>query len=290
MKNLYKRIDIFHCKYSTHAKFGYNVSAYHVLRVKNCYPQGCLYFKWKCKLINKGQSCIKGFQHVGQKCFGCKYYYDEKIHNQPELLISKTAYHDFLDELEEFEDWLEGVKGKNVDFWGTIKSIKPRFTKTINSDKSSINLEGYILHFDDVYLDRLHWEDHCYAIIYADQQQRFKFTSEDEIEFKCRVEIDRGRLIFKKIRSVEFRFKSKKTTWTNSKARVAKETASFFENQVPKCLHCDYGALIDVIDKSTPQWERRRELYCLKSFPSPDVCYYTVESFFELEEAEVLCP
>ena len=102
MRNPYKRLDIFRCKYYNHAKFDYKVSAYHVLRVKNCYPQGCLYFKWHCKLLNKGQSCIKGFQHVGKKCFGCKHYYDEKVNNQPELLISEEEYHFFLDELEEF--------------------------------------------------------------------------------------------------------------------------------------------------------------------------------------------
>ena len=288
MKNPYKRLDVFRCKYSAHAKFDYNVSVFHVLRIKNCFPHGCLYFKWKCRLLNKGQKCFKGFQHVGKKCFGCKYYYDEKVNNHPELLVSETEYHNFLDELEEFEDWLESIKGKNVEFWGIVTSVKPRFVKIVNSDKSIINLEGYILHFDDVYLDRLHWEDHCYAVIFADQQQRFKFAPQDDVEFKCRVELDRGRLIFKKIRAVEFRFKSNEKTWTNSKALVAKGTAVFFKNQVSKCLHCDNGVLIDVIDKSAPQWEKRRELYCLKSFPDPDVCYYKIESL--AEEMEEECP
>lgn len=288
MKNPYKRLDIFCCKYDGHAKFDYKVSAYHVLRVKNCYPQGCLYFKWRCQLLNKGQNCVKGFQHVGKKCFGCKYYYDEKVNNQPRLLISEVEYNTFLDELEEFEDWLETIKGKDIEFCGTIQSVKPRFTKIINLDKSFINLEGYLLHFNEVFLDRIHWEDHCYAIIYADQQQRYKFAPKDELEFKCRIGVDQGRLIFKKVRAIDFRFKSNEKTWTNSEVLVVKGTATFFENQTAKCLQCDKGVLIDVIDKSSPHWERRRELYCLKSFPSPEVCHYAVENL--LAEIQQQCP
>ena len=286
MKNPYKRMDIFRCKYSTHAKFNYKVSAYHVLRIKNCYPQGCLYFKWRCQLLNKGQSCSKGFQHVGKKCFGCKYYYDEKVNNQPELLISETEYQNYLDELEEFEDWLATIKGKYAEFWGIIKSVKPLFLKIINSDKSFINLQGYLLRFDDVFLNRFHWKDHCYAVISADQQQRYRFAPQDDLEFKCRIELDNGRLIFRKIRAVEFRVKSNEETWTNSNALVAKGTATFFENQAPKCLHCDKGVLIDVVDKSAAQWEKRRELYCLKSFSSPEVCYYKAEGLVEEVEEE----
>ena len=288
MKNPYKRLDIFRCKYDAHAKFDYKVSTYHVLRVKHCYPQGCLYFKWQCKLLNKGQSCIKGFSYVGKKCFGCKYYYDVKINYQPELSISEDEYKAFLDELEEFEDWLESIRGKSIQFWGIIKSVKPRFIKIIDPNKSSLNLKGYLLHFDEVYLDQLHWEDHCYAICYADQQQRYKFAPQDDVEFKCLVELDQGRLIFKKIRAVEFRSKSDMEIWTNSKTLVAKGVATMLENQSSKCLQCEYGVLIDVLDKSNPHWEKRRELYCLKSFPSPELCYYQVERL--VEEIQEQCP
>lgn len=288
MKNPYKRLDIFRCKYDSHAKFDYKVSTYHVLRIKNCYPHGCLSFKWKCNLLDKGKSCHKGYQFVGKKCFGCKHYYDEKINHHPELLISENEYHEFLDELEEFEDWLESIQGKDIDFWGVIDTVKPRLTKVINKDESVVHLEGYILHFKEAYLDQIHWEDPCYAIIYADQQQRHRFAAGDDLEFKCRVEIDRGRLIFKKIRATEFRQKSNQQAWTNSQALVAKGTATLFENQLAKCLHCEKGVLVDVTDKTNSHWERKRELYCLAAFPSPDVCFYHIKDL--LDEIEAECP
>ena len=277
MINPYKRLDIFSCRDYTHSKFNHKVSAYHVLLVKNCYPQGCLYFKWRCMLLNKAKSCDKGFKHVGKKCFGCKHYYDEKINNQPELLLSELDYKKFLDELEEFEDWLKNIRGKSIDFWGIVRSVKPRLTKIITKDKSSLNLEGYILNFSDAYFDNLHWEDSCFAIIYADQQQRYKFAPDDDVEFKCKIDIDKGRLILRKIRAVDFRERSGKDTWDNSKALVAKGTTTFFTEQYQKCLHCDKGVLVDVVDKSNYNWERRRELFCLKAFPDPEICYYKAE-------------
>ena len=78
MINPYKRTDIFRCKYPAHARFEHQVSTYHVLRVKNCFPQGCLSFKWRCELMDKGKRCIKGFKFIGKKCFGCRFFYDEK--------------------------------------------------------------------------------------------------------------------------------------------------------------------------------------------------------------------
>jgi hypothetical protein len=277
MINPYKRNDIFTCRYSTHAKFENRVSPYHVLRVKQCYPEGCLSFKWHCELLNKGTTCPKKFKHVGRKCLGCKHFDDEKINNQPELLLDEIAYHAFLEELDEFEEWLESVKDHPVDFWGVIKSVKPRLTKVIASDKSHLNLDGYLLHFHDVYLNELHWEDHCWAILYADQQQRFRFAPDDDVEFRCHVSMDHGRLIVTKIRDVEFRYKSEHASWTNAQTLVAKGTFTTFANQPEKCLHCEQGMLVDVVDKSRPTWQRSRELYCLRSCPSPDVCGYAAE-------------
>ncbi len=288
MRNPYKRQDLFTCKYPAHVKFEYKVSAYHVLRVKNCYPQGCLYFKWKCQLLNNGKRCIKGFRFVGKKCFGCHHFFDEKINHSPDLMVPEEEYHQFLDELEDFEDWFDSVRGKEINFWGLIRSVKPRITKVIHKNESSMHLEGYLLHFDDAYLNTVHWEDRCYAIVYADQQERYQFAPEDDVEFKCRVELDQGRLIYKKIRNVDFRLKSDRKTWTNSTSLVAKGTATLFNHQELKCLHCDHGVLVDVVDKTGGGWERRRELYCLESFPTPDVCYRRADEV--LQEIEIECP
>ena len=288
MVNPYKRLDVFKCKSIAHTKFEHRVSVYHVLRVKNCYPQGCIYFLWRCHLLNKGQRCNKGYSHVGRKCFGCKHYFDQKIHNQPVLLLSEDEYNHFLDELEDFEDWLEAISDKNLDIQGKINTIKPALTKIIHHQGSNLKLNGYFIHFDEAFIDTVHWEDHCYAFIYPDRQERFQFAPGDTIEFRARVELNEGRLVFKKLNSIEVLNRSQKPTWTKSQALVVKHTIISFNHQPTKCLHCDQGMLVDVIDKSRPQWERSRELFCLKSFPSPDVCFYTVEK--KLVEEIDHCP
>ena len=273
MKNPYKRHDIFQCRHESHARFDYNVSAYHVLRVKNCYPQGCLFFRWKCELLNKGKSCIRKYSHIGRKCFGCKYFYDEKMNYHPELQISEGEYHNFLEELEEFEDWLESIRCKHIDCWATIRSVKPRLKKVYTNRESSISLDGYIISFSEAYVGLNHWEDFCYAIVYGDQQERFRFGARDEIEFMCRVDLAEGRLVFNKLRAVEFNQKFSDDIWTNSRSLVARETATLFKEQPAKCRQCKSGVLVDVLDKTSSHWVRRRELYCLESMRSPEMCY-----------------
>jgi hypothetical protein len=286
--NPYKRLDVFKCKSLGHAKFENRVSVHHVLRVKNCYPQGCIYFLWRCHLLNKGQSCNKGYRHVGRKCFGCRHYFDEKIHNQPMLLLSEDDYNHFLNELDDFEDWLESINGRYLDIQGTIKTVKPALTKIIHHQGSHFKLNGYFIHFDEAFIDTVHWEDHCYALIYPDQQERFQFAPGDKIEFRARVELNEGRLVFKKLNNVEFLERSGKPSWSKSQALVVKHTTISFTLQPTKCLHCDQGVLVDVLDKSRPKWERSRELFCLQSFTSPEVCYYAVEK--RLVEEIDQCP
>ncbi|MBC8185955.1 hypothetical protein H8E88_33140, partial [candidate division KSB1 bacterium] len=288
MINPYKRSDIFKCNSSGHEKFGHKVSAYYVLRVKKCYPQGCLYFKWFCQLLNKGKTCKRGYKHVGKKCFGCKYYYDEKINNQPVLTISEVEYNEFLDSMDEFEDWLDSINQKNLNIEGKIQTVKPALSKTIQNESSRLRLYGFFIHFDEAFIDRIHWEDHCYAFIYPNFQQKYKFAPGDKIDFRARVELDNGRLVFKKINSIEFLEKSNKRTWDSTEALIARHTAFPFDNQHQKCLHCQYGMLIDVTDKSAPKWERGRELICLKSVTHPKDCIFHIEE--KLVDLVESCP
>ncbi|UCE04440.1 MAG: hypothetical protein JSW07_12490 [bacterium] len=204
------------------------------------------------------------------------------------MLLSEDEYNHFLDELEDFEDWLESISDKQLDIQGTIQTIKPALTKIIHHQSSHLKLNGYFIHFDEAFIDAVHWEDHCFVLIYSDQQERFQFAAGDTIEFRAKVELDQGRLIFKKINSIDFINRSRKPTWMKSQALVVKHTIISFDHQPTKCLQCDQGMLVDVIDKSCPQWERGRELFCLKSFPSPDVCYYSVEK--KLVEEIDHCP
>lgn len=57
MRNQYKRLDVFRCKLDFHEAFDGKVSVYHVLKVKRCLHEGCFYFKWHCRLLEKGARC-----------------------------------------------------------------------------------------------------------------------------------------------------------------------------------------------------------------------------------------
>ena len=111
MRNCYKREDVFVCRHDMHRGFDYRVSAHHVLREKNCYPHGCVDFLWKCKLLDKGGTCPKGYRHVGNNCTECRHYDEEKIHRYPELLISAMEYRAYQRECRRFDDWLDTHEG-----------------------------------------------------------------------------------------------------------------------------------------------------------------------------------
>ncbi len=277
MKNLYKKLDIFKCKSLGHDKFENRVSVYHVLRARKCYPQGCIYFQWKCKLLNKGKSCTRGYSFVGRKCFGCKHFYDEKINNQPILQVSESDYENFLAELDNFEDWIREIEYRTIDIEGKIVSVKPALNKTIQPKNVRLSLSGYFLHFQEAFVDRTHWEDHCYAFIYPDQQKRYQFAPGDHFDFRATVKFDRGRLVFKKLHAIDFLSRSGKSTWTNSEALVTKFSVVSLSRQRNKCLRCHFGVLVDVTDFTRNTRQKRRELMCLKSVQNPADCIFHLE-------------
>ncbi|MFQ6115065.1 MAG: hypothetical protein ACE5NG_13455 [bacterium] len=179
MINQYKRLDVFKCNYPSHARYENRVSVYHVLKDRKCFPQGCIYFQWRCQLLNKGESCVRGYSHVGRKCFGCKYFYDEKINNQPQVSLREDDFKIFQEELRDFENWLEEIKDKEINFCGVIDSVKPRFQKLLFGTKSEVKLQGFILTFREGYIGRVHFEDFCYGVIGKNQQSNHKFSPGD---------------------------------------------------------------------------------------------------------------
>ena len=85
--------------------------------------------------------------------------------------------------------------------------------------------------------------------------------------------LDRGRLVFPKIWTIDFEERSGEKTWTNSEARVARQVATFFPHQPQACLHCTHGALVDVKETKRKQTQLKRELYCLKGISDYRLCY-----------------
>ena len=273
MRNPYKRTDVYVCNYETHAKFANKVSVYHVQYVKKCYSQGCIIFKWFCALLNKGKKCVRGYQYIGRLCQGCVHYSDEKIHYQPQIALSAIEFENFGEEVEEFDEWLSGVRNSTVTFWGEVDSIKPRFKKVISGGGGQIRLNGYLLIFKRGFIGAKSLDDYFYARISPFQQERLSFARGDQFEAKGHLTFDRGRIIMSKMWNLEFDSRSGKETWNNSEALVARESATLISTQPESCLHCSRGALVDEVEKKNGQTIMRRELYCLEGIADPQLCY-----------------
>ncbi len=274
MINQYKRRDVFRCSHKAHFRFEKNVSVYHVLKEKECFPEGCIYFLWKCHLLNKGTSCPKKYRHVGRDCFSCKNYFEEKIIHQPEILPDEEGYRKFQLDLEEFEEWLQGTMGNWVEFSGTVNSVKPHFKKVRYGSKDALSFSGFLISFKEGYIDRVFFEDNIYLTVSRRTQQNLKFARGDEVDFKARLRTDRGRIVLERVRYVEFPHKEKEESWTLSQALVAKNTGREIDCQPEKCMMCENGCLLDVVEKTDRSSPIKRHLFCLAGVENPEECIY----------------
>lgn len=279
--NQYKRQDVFRCPHGAHFRFEKSVSVHHVLKEKKCFPQGCIYFLWKCHLLNKGHSCPKKYQHVGRGCFSCKQYFDEKLNYQPETLLDPEQYQKFERELEEFEDWLEQTVGKWVEFSGTVNSVKPHFRKITFGKKETLSFPGFLISFTEGYLDRVFFKDHIFVSVSRRTQQNLRFARGDEVEFQARLRTDRGRIVLDRIRHVDFQNKEEGTSWTLSQALVAKNTGTELDCQPEKCMMCEKGCLLDVVEKTEKSSPVKRHLFCLAGVENPEECVYKLAKKME---------
>lgn len=271
MKNPYKRTDIFSCSYRGHEKFENRVSVYHVMHEKKCYPQGCLMFRWQCRV--KPGKCPRKFNYVGRLCKGCTHYHDEKIHYQPRLLMGPEEFTEFKQELEEFDDWVDENRNRDLELWCQVGSLKPRFFIKEYGNQRHFRLSGYLAVFNYGFMDTIRFDDTFYAYVSPAQQDRFQLAAGDEFEARGRLTIDHGRVLFPKIWSIHIEKKSAEFTWNNSQALVAKQSATRFRKQPETCIRCPHGALIDIIKMERGQKHLKRALYCLKGLQDPSLCY-----------------
>ena len=270
--NQYKRHDIFKCIHQSHVNFEHRVSVYHVLKEKQCYPQGCIYFNWKCRLLNKGATCSKKFKHVGRKCFNCKEFFDEKEIFKPERLIDTQGYEKFTRELNAFEDWFEELRGKEVDFSGTINSVKPGFHKRTEGSHNNLSFDGFLINFTEGYINLDHFKDLVYVKISSSMQHRYQFSPGDRLNFFARLQEKQGRILLLRINRIDIDHKEENEVWTASKAQLAKKTGTIITVQYDKCLNCDKGSLIDGNTAS----KRQRMLLCLEGIKNPHFCSYRI--------------
>jgi hypothetical protein len=277
LKNLLKKTDIFCCNHNSHRGFKKKMSVYHILKEKKCYPEGCFYYQWQCKLLSKKHKCHRGYKQVGRNCFNCRYFYEQKIHNIPELQITQEKFQLFLKELDQFEDWLIENQYKDLEIEGIVSGVKPHFVRKIYPKTDYLSFKGYILIFKELFIGRYHMDDYVYGLISSNLYSKLNFGRGDKIEAIAQLSTQQGRLLLNRFRRVNFLQRGEPALWDEQKAIIAKETATLFSIQPESCVKCPFGALVDVMYMKDHRSYSNRELFCLKGQKDYKNCYLRVE-------------
>lgn len=276
-KNQYKRHDIFSCNHSAHHRFGGAVSTYYVLQEKNCYPEGCINFIWRCYLLNKGHACPKKFTHVGKKCFSCKQFYDEKYCQQPELKVTDQQYLQFHRDKEDFDFWINEHNDRPVEIDAKIISIKPDLSIIRDQPPLRFRFNGWILVFAEVYVNYDHFQDTAFAWISKRTQESLEFAIGERFEAEARFNFVRGRLTFNRLHRIDKISSEDIQPPDINRIMVASETASIIPVQPEKCIRCEQGILIENQNLHKNRQGRRRTLVCLQGVKNPSDCLYHLQ-------------
>lgn len=271
IKNMYKSRDVFICKHPTHEKFDFQVSPYHVLKVKKCLKEGCVEFLWRCKIGQKGKKCPRGYNHVGRNCFSCKYYHEEKICRMPVTLLNDIEYEQFKNDFDNFEYWLSSVENKRLSFSGQISSVFPLYLKTIDNGRSSVALTGFLLKFDKGYIGYDLFDDTIYLRIGRTFLENHRPAPGDDFDCQAQLVNDRGRMILIKPSHVEISKNGGEQLIDFSRALVARTTGAIVTDDIRLCRHCPYGALLDVREIS-PKENFYRRFFCMRGVENAYTC------------------
>ena len=277
MINQYKRLDVFRCRLDSHRSFSGRVSVYHVLKVKRCLPEGCFYFKWRCRLLDKGTRCIKGYHYPGRNCNSCRFYYEDKLHKVPEIRLDQAGYRRFQRELEEFEDWLGDNLGRRIEVQGRVNFVGPRLIKKIYPRGHKLYLRGYLANFSGCFLGRDRLDDYVYLRLSPGLQERVRLARGDELEFEAALTLDEGRLVLEHPRRFEFSVRGPEPfDPRRDGALVDLHSAASLDRQYERCINCERGRLVDVVERGI-DGDRflHRELYCLEGVENPGECCYS---------------
>jgi hypothetical protein len=170
--------------------------------------------------------------------------------------------------------WANGKKGREVNCSGRLKAVKPRFIVNCHHGRSQVSFKGFLLIFQELFIDLTLFEDTAYALLSPSQQSRLHLSDGDRLDFRAILRLNRGRLILDRVHGVEIEEKAGTESWTVTEAKQALLCGHVHDHQYEKCLNCLYGCLIDVNEAEIPSLpdHKRRKLFCLKGVPDPTYC------------------
>jgi len=281
IKNLFKAHDLFSCHHPMHKQFGYNVSPYHIFKVKKCFPEGCVEFKWRCHNFEKGKKCPRDFKHVGRNCFSCNKYHDDKETYSPETSMTQNELKNFIEEFRAFESWSDYMRDKRVLFSGKVKSIRPHLRMEIDSGKHRISVDGFFASFDEGYIDNDHFDDNIYLRLSKNSLVRTGMAEGDELEAEVQFTEERGRFILIQPRRMDLVKSGNKPQITMATSLIARSTGKIINDSISHCQGCRYCTMIDIDDLSTKMRSKYRRFYCLRGVSDNENCPVRLEDVMD---------
>jgi len=273
LRNAYKRTDLFHCAYTPHHRFEDDVSVFHVMMKRRCFPSGCVQFRWRCKKFDKGQTCPRGYQFIGRKCEGCKFFYENKETYHSELKVGPEEYEAFRRELTAWEDWLSEVRGREVEFRATIHTVKPHMKAYDGSSRRHLRFVGWLLSFREAIIGYDRLCDPVYVHVSRSQMSREGFAAGMEIDALGIFDLDRGRPLLAKLHRIEV-LRGTPSVPSETDALVAATSGTTFAPPPEKCMLCERGVLVDVEGEKSRPGSPNRCLHCLEGIQSPGDCLF----------------
>jgi hypothetical protein len=274
-QNLYKLAGIFKCTHDVHRHFNSELSPYYILSEKGCFPYGCVYFNWKCRLLAKKRTCFRGFKYVGRKCFNCRYFYEEKLHQYPEYVNTQEEYSDFKDKYDDFELWVNELLHKRVHVEGEIDDVFPALSLRLSGSYHYLEAKGFLIRFFQGYFDNYLFSDIFYLSVSAISQNKLQFRRGDTIEFDASLRMDRGRFKFFKPGKIQFYNRGNDQALKQADVLVSIKNYTIQKDQPQKCLHCEFGALVDITNAGNGP---SRAVVCRKGIADHNTCILNLNS------------
>lgn len=273
LRNAYKRTNVFHCSYTPHHRFEDDVSVHHVMQTRKCFPSGCVQFRWRCKQFDKGQTCPRGYQFIGRSCQGCKFFYEQKESYNSELKMASDEYEAFKLELSEWEGWLEEVRGREVEFRGTIHTVKPHMKAFDGERRHHLRFTGWLLTFREAIIGYDRLCDPVYVHVSRSQMSRLGLAAGMEIDALGTFELDRGRPLVNRLHRLEV-LSGEASVPSESEALIAAHQGATFSPAPEKCMLCERGVLVDVEGEKSRPGRPNRCLLCLEGIEAPGDCLF----------------
>lgn len=268
-RNLYKA-TIFSCPHRLHRHAEQGTSVWHILKQKQCFPGGCLSFVPRCRQFDQRRKCPRKKRRIEPSCGSCQYFYEEKRSFQPDSTLPADEMKLFQRELAEFEEWLAELRNRRIEGRGRIEKIMPLL---VQQGRNNISCRGVLLYFREGIIVRDRLVDPFYARLSFNTYERSRVAVGDVIDFEGQLTVDRGRLVFQQVGSID-RVRTDGGDYIDlSELRRTRISGSEINGQPNKCMQCRHGLLIDNLN-GDGRTTARRLMYCLKGVADYRYCPY----------------